>query len=1818
MASRPIKYISQSSISFASALSDKVKSTFSIHLHLKAYRRLFYLVAEPVWYISILLFNYLAIIAIIFASLNGKCIHDEDYRKYNINLVMYILDLVYLLDMILVIGCKLLPSFDLIDVDVVLRPYYIISLELISIIPVEFCIPTSSTLGARVFCLVKLVKVLRFARILHFFVTHRNLIGSNLFTRIIALIAMEMVVIMLMYTVYCNINCATGFCEDNNCNSPRIIVLMSSVVMSSGLSNFAYHFSWSLISIFGMLISYYLIFILTLSEIAFEFFQKHIQGVSFANTYNNVIVKQKKWKSPRHLQQATRVYFRNVWKDRRGYPETNFADENLPYSFKSQWKDKMIYIVSGTLQLLSEEDGESPILSLTSGSCFGDSCMIRMYPSRNNVRCKGFVELYTLKTCDLIRLYKKFSEDLSVCKIDIKWRYKQAMNLHGMVLESKRRMHGTPRHLDIYNLLWTKNTLHKHMSKTRESMRRHRFQNIYLINETNPRDFKQMHFTAYFLDTLAITERLEIETDTVFLKHSCPCILQPDSVIVYFWEFFVIVVTLFVAFLIPQKAFIRNVDVSWLPLIMFICTFIFCFDIYVQFSIGIISKDGTKGTFKIIAKEKMNTWGFWADLMSCFPMEVLKCIVYEDKNDTRATVLYINRLIKLWRIEKCLLNLEKRFNTNIFIIQFFRYLWTLIYAIYFSYCYLHMAVNVEEIEDIPKYEILFTAVQIITLTGINAGRQYDSIIFFYLNIISLIITILMQAHFIAACTLSNLKHIQIQYYVRTIYEIFKSKPKYIKRMRNYFNTQWEDNRCENILKSVNLIYELPKHLRDDMFLYVSKDRVGNLKLFQYLPKSIVHEMFYGGITEIVDSFGVLHELDSRPYAVNFVEAALRAPSAGTIITSTNVKVFYFYIDEYEDVLKKHYDLWKDYEVAIKKCADLRGKCREICDEERDINVIFKEKVNEGKSWHKFPHNIVKDSYLEYDFFIPYDKLYPFHGLRYFLLRTTFLPEGKFLFYWECFRCLFAFIACIIFFSTPFITRYGNLTIFLDLTCLADIYVRLHVCYYNEYGVLIYHPVKTSKYYLTHSFVIDCLGSLPFGYFSTFDAFGYFTLNFPRLFQLYRYVGFMKYLRKDPTKSSYKLIGFLYIPLCLVIINLLGAFMVTVTCVREIGTQMCLESIMIACPNRKWFNDVFIYVSGIYVTATSFMNFGMGVFDLRKRFHYYCIAIICVVGLFYKVITVSKLLPLYSFRQQRLLKYQEEMKSLKFFLKTINTHFILKKAIFDLYKLKWDFNRNRDIHKLTEIIIGTLRTDLIYTYYGDTLYQNCIFDYTKKRSFYRNFLNLAKYECYPQDGYILTINDVSDSIYVLYTGSVDVIAADGSIMAHLKPGGFFGNLNQINFERIKVSVIAIKPTEIMRVHTEQFYNLLNQYQKIKSQFDELRLKYICYIPSNKQDVLNIISTTNNTSVIISMISLIPIDLLILYTMNKESLLMHILFSTFRLNRLLRLLNLRDFFRKIKATVNTNVSLVRICYIMSWLSLVWMLLTSTISLASCAVPFSILPPLPVCSYLLKISSWERFELYIKYFSLVSDILTFTGQHNYTPQHAALLAVFIIAKLISLFLLAICCSQIFCIVKDCSQRRISYRNFGKRIQTFLRLENVSIALVDRTMRYIELLWMRSKGCNYPELLKSAPLYLQDAILNDAYHKLIGLHPIFIHCHRDFIRQVIQKTKTNIYFNDDYIQFKGSISTSMYFIYKGNVKVFEETPTHDVKIKTLNAGESFGIVEGLYGKKKHSYTFQADGTVIVVSLEFEKWGFLLDFFPASKVRLYSMAMDYIPNEKV
>lgn len=52
---------------------------------------------------------------------------------------------------------------------------------------------------------------------------------------------------------------------------------------------------------------------------------------------------------------------------------------------------------------------------------------------------------------------------------------------------------------------------------------------------------------------------------------------------------------------------------------------------------------------------------------------------------------------------------------------------------------------------------------------------------------------------------------------------------------------------------------------------------------------------------------------------------------------------------------------------------------------------------------------------------------------------------------------------------------------MEINAVCDIhcrYLRLHVCYYNSSGLLVWHPRYTAVYYLKHSFAVDFFTALP--------------------------------------------------------------------------------------------------------------------------------------------------------------------------------------------------------------------------------------------------------------------------------------------------------------------------------------------------------------------------------------------------------------------------------------------------------------------------------------------------------------------------------------------------------------------------------------------------------------------------------------------------------------------------------------------------------------------------------------------------------------------
>ncbi|KOB51866.1 putative voltage and ligand gated potassium channel, partial [Operophtera brumata] len=99
--------------------------------------------------------------------------------------------------------------------------------------------------------------------------------------------------------------------------------------------------------------------------------------------------------------------------------------------------------------------------------------------------------------------------------------------------------------------------------------------------------------------------------------------------------------------------------------------------------------------------------------------------------------------------------------------------------------------------------------------------------------------------------------------------------------------------------------------------------------------------------------------------------------------------------------------------------------------------------------------------------------------EYIFPRFTIRPDGRYIIRYECVRACCAFIAAVVF------PAYGYLVLqwpglyyvalLLDLSAYFDIFQRMLVGYFNEQGILIYHPASTAAHYMKGAFITDLFG-----------------------------------------------------------------------------------------------------------------------------------------------------------------------------------------------------------------------------------------------------------------------------------------------------------------------------------------------------------------------------------------------------------------------------------------------------------------------------------------------------------------------------------------------------------------------------------------------------------------------------------------------------------------------------------------------------------------------------------------------------------------------
>lgn len=1905
---------------------------------------------------------------------------------------LHTVDGLILIDILLTLGGRYLGNLETHDTNWNSRPLWIIVPELLSLFPVrpvtKFFYPTH----LRLICVISTIKVIRYVRICYFFYRLKRLILSSIYIKAVEMLCNFSMVILLADNIYCNMRCHDDVCLDGRCETYDNLFRLTGEFMSNSENSYEYNIAWNLVIGVSKLVVLFFVTNLTIALISAELIHLHAHQVSFVNEFTTLLKREEMVTTLKSLRHRVIEYYNNIWQTHGGYIQTDDFLSDLPRSFqnelmidinwlaykhsnllrnmnlaflrelsnyikqqhmvpgeiiwdRNQLKEKMIYVVSGTIQFLSEEDGESPILAFTSGTCLGESSLLVSYKSRSTVRSKDFCDLCCLNRKDLLAISRKYPKQVKALQKTIMDRFDSARQLKYFADETKQTVKNINDNirLDTYTIIWLKNTLHKLMSKDKESARRHEFQNIYLVSETNESCLNKLMFSARFLNSLVIAERLDVDLDTVFVKPTYPCVLHSQSFIVYLWEVLIIIITLSVSFIIPYSSFILPKPPLWYTSVIGFSTLIFWIDLYVQLSIGVTHRGSViYSKFGPTAKAKMQTVGFWVDLFSCIPSEILTCITLRDSYTGSRAIMHINRLAKLWRVNRLFRAWENVFNANFVLIRFVKFGWINFYTIFMFWCLLYRN------SKIPN---LFVSVETVTGTaviGVEGLYTHSKWVDFGANVSVWIITLFMRSNIVSAYVLVKLSKFEVQVFCEDVLKALRSNglsTTYLTRIHTYLNTQWIDNRCLQLTNPKSNIANLPRVLFSNIFVRHFKDILLNQPFFKMLPLRCVCEIagvctrsficspngtiLYAGdmsstvVIIIRGTYEVRTNLNeslgyqSTQITVNLLEAALRTPAANTYIAISYCKMLLLDIQLIESILRKDNALWADYKNTLKMSKDIKLDCVRLSNVDQSM---YQDTISTDidRSFYHFGYNLAADSYEEFDYYIPFDKIYPFSFLRYFLMRTVLLPRGKALLVWESFRCLFAVLSNLLYFTTPIMVNpeYKGTLIFLDISALVDIYVRLHVAYYNSDGILVKHPRYTAAYYISHGITLDLLAICPFSLLVYSQSLWFYIFSCNRLLQLHRYVQFFSMMGNQKLKPTPAIYILTYLPLILIATNFFGNWLITLECVylrssvhinEFIGVNCTKNSILITPRLNRPINRVKAHMYGVYVAVRLLLNVDVEGYSLKGNITYAMVAFISLLGYYLKTVLLGKIFTFYTIRRTMLLRYQQAMHDLRSYLKVVKVNPSLTQIIIDSYEFKWSCMKGRNVHNTMAPFYDTLATDTLYNIYGKPLYKTSIFE-DRVPAFYRNLVKHMKHDIIKMGGYLSTLNDVTAHLRILYSGRAEVISPDGTVLDSLMPGSIFGNLENTRLSRLRVSVVASCHVEMLSIPAETFHRVLKYYPNMYDQFHLLKARYVRYIPAEMGVVLDLDNLKHSSTVnafildktfnpnsrligywnmfnlvytcyvgividlyqfgsidyslmiffiqytsdilyllqffikertayedesgilitdlklirehnrknkllfAITIVSFIPLDIPVLCFVKKGVGKFH-LYSLTRCNRLLRLTYIFQYFENFTNKLNINLYLTSFTYIFMWTTLFFCGLASSIGFCSCFSPAGISGAVATCDTILEQSWFDKFKLYTKYFFIAVCWFTHSNSYQFYPQEPLPLFLYTCALMACLILNAICLSQIFSVISQCSIDRFTYMDVTDKLTLFMEREDVSDSLMDRISNYMEMLWLRTRGVVYPDLLREAPHYLQGIISYDAFAHLVVDHAIFKNFHPDCLRQIIQKMRTEIHFAGDYVQFKDTIDGTMYFIFKGEICVIEENElAQDVVVKKLGRSRSFGVLQGIYNRFPHEYTYQANATTILITLKKTSWYHLLDYFPASSEQIYENAAEY------
>lgn len=306
----------------------------------------------------------------------------------------------------------------------------------------------------------------------------------------------------------------------------------------------------------------------------------------------------------------------------------------------------LCYLKSGIVQLFSSDDGSTSLISMTSGTIFGDiNFFLPPLKRKVFVRCLTFCEVLYVSRIDFLNSLHKYPEDRRMIMHLTKDRIKHARTLY----TCKQHVRGLDRTEDE-GIAWVKRRwweISELISECKKKSSKKESERLELPAEENA-----YHCAKYIGQLVLCSDQLQMKS--MFANVKFPWIFVPESTFGTIWKR-IVISTVFCVLLLYPPYITRHKIPTWFKFFQFWTDMVYIFDIVVSLLTSVVKGENVTDSFATVMFTRCKSTKFVLDVLSTIWIENLTLICGVPKI---YTACQFNRLIKIyvlftkWEIKK--------------------------------------------------------------------------------------------------------------------------------------------------------------------------------------------------------------------------------------------------------------------------------------------------------------------------------------------------------------------------------------------------------------------------------------------------------------------------------------------------------------------------------------------------------------------------------------------------------------------------------------------------------------------------------------------------------------------------------------------------------------------------------------------------------------------------------------------------------------------------------------------------------------------------------------------------------------------------------------------------------------------------------------------------------------------------------------------------------------------------------------------------------------------------------------------------------------